>query len=29
KSVLPESLRAREAPNDRKPLAEVALEGGF
>lgn len=28
-SVLPEGLRGREAPNDRKPLAEVALEGGF
>jgi nitroreductase len=28
-SVLPESLRARETPNSRKPLGEVALEGGF
>lgn len=28
-SVLPEGLRGREAPSDRKPLAEVALEGGF
>ncbi|MDH4438793.1 MAG: nitroreductase family protein [Rhizobium sp.] len=28
-SVLPEGLRARETPNDRKPLSEVALEGGF
>ena len=28
-SVLPEGLRGREAPNDRKPLAEVVLEGGF
>jgi nitroreductase len=28
-SVLPEGLRSRETPNDRKPLAEVALEGGF
>ncbi len=28
-SVLPEGLRGREAPSDRKPLAEVVLEGGF
>jgi nitroreductase len=28
-SVLPEGLRGRENPNDRKPLADVALEGGF
>ncbi|KQW27816.1 nitroreductase [Rhizobium sp. Root274] len=28
-SVLPEGLRARETPSARKPLAEVALEGGF
>ncbi len=28
-SVLPEGLRGREAPNDRKPLAEVVLEGSF
>lgn len=26
---LPESLRAREEPNDRKPLAEIAAEGAF
>lgn len=26
---LPEDLRAREAPNDRKPLDEVAVEGRF
>ena len=26
---LPEMLRTREAPNARKPLAEVAFEGGF
>lgn len=26
---LPESLRKREAPNDRKPLSETAFEGGF
>ena len=26
---LPELLRAREAPNGRKPLAEIAFEGGF
>jgi len=26
---LPEKLRARETPSDRKPLAEIALEGGF
>ena len=26
---LPEALRAREAPNGRRPLAEIALEGGF
>ena len=26
---LPEPLRAREAPNGRRPLAEIALEGGF
>ena len=29
KAMLPESLQAREAPNDRRPLAEIALEGGF
>lgn len=26
---LPEPLRAREKPNERKPLAETAMEGGF
>ena len=26
---LPEQLRAREAPSDRKPLSELAFEGGF
>ena len=26
---LPEALRAREAPNDRKPLAETVFEGRF
>ena len=26
---LPEATRAREAPNGRRPLAEIALEGGF
>lgn len=26
---LPEGYRAREAPNDRRPLAEVAFEGAF
>lgn len=26
---LPEVLRAREAPNGRRPLADIALEGGF
>ena len=29
KSMLPEATRARELPNDRKPLSELALEGGF
>jgi nitroreductase len=27
--VLPERLRAMEAPNDRRPLHEIVLEGGF
>jgi len=26
---LPEELRKREQPSDRKPIAEIALEGGF
>ena len=26
---LPEALKKREAPNDRKPLSEIAFEGGF
>ncbi|RAH97379.1 nitroreductase family protein [Acuticoccus sediminis] len=29
KSLLPEKLAARETPSDRKPLAELAFEGGF
>jgi nitroreductase len=29
KSLLPESLRAREQPNDRLPLAQLAGEGHF
>lgn len=29
KEALPEGLRSRETPNDRKPLSEVALEGHF
>ena len=29
KSKLPEMLQAREAPSPRKPLAEIAFEGGF
>lgn len=28
-SLLPEKLAAREQPSDRRPLAELALEGGF
>ena len=28
-SKLPEALRAREAPSPRKPLGELAFEGGF
>lgn len=28
-ATLPEDLRAREAPNDRRPLSELAFEGGF
>lgn len=26
---LPEDLRQREQPSDRKPIAEIAMEGGF
>jgi nitroreductase len=29
KESLPEPLQAREAPNQRKPLNEIILEGGF
>ena len=29
KSRLPEMLQAREVPSPRKPLAEIAFEGGF
>ena len=29
KATLPEGLRAREEPSPRKPLAEIAFEGGF
>ncbi len=29
KSILPEQMQAREVPNDRKPLHEIAFEGGF
>jgi nitroreductase len=29
KTLLPEALQAREFPSDRKPVAEIALEGGF
>ena len=28
-SILPEQLRDREAPSGRKPLSELAFEGGF
>ncbi len=28
-ATLPDQLRAREAPNDRKPLREIIFEGGF
>jgi nitroreductase len=27
--ILPEPLRPRERPSDRRPLAEIAFEGGF
>jgi nitroreductase len=29
KTLLPEALQAREFPSPRKPLAEIAFEGGF
>ena len=29
KSILPEAVAAREVPNDRIPLAQVAMEGSF
>lgn len=29
KAVLPEGLQARELPNDRLPLAQIAAEGGW
>ncbi len=29
KSILPDAIQAREAPSPRKPVSEVALEGGF
>ncbi len=29
KSMLPESIAARESPNDRLPLATIAMEGSF
>lgn len=29
KSILPEALQAREAPSDRKPLAELVFHGRF
>lgn len=29
KSTLPEALQAREQPSNRKPLTELAFEGGF
>lgn len=28
-ATLPEALRARERPSDRRPLSELAFEGGF
>lgn len=28
-ATLPDQLRAREAPNDRRPLSETVFEGGF
>ncbi len=29
KSVLPEALQARESPNGRQPLSQLAAEGSF
>ena len=29
KAMLPEQLQAREMPNDRKPLSQIAFEGGY
>jgi nitroreductase len=29
KTLLPEAMQAREFPSPRKPVAEIALEGGF
>jgi hypothetical protein len=29
KTLLPEALQAREFPSPRKPVSEIALEGGF
>ncbi len=29
KATLPEALQAREQPSPRRPLAEIAMEGGF
>ncbi|MBU6449365.1 MAG: nitroreductase family protein [Rhodospirillales bacterium] len=29
KTLLPEALQAREAPSPRKPVTEIAFEGGF
>jgi hypothetical protein len=29
KSILPETIRAREVPNSRNPQADFVFEGGF
>ncbi len=29
KTLLPEMLQAREFPSPRKPISEIAFEGGF
>jgi hypothetical protein len=29
KTLLPEALQAREVPSPRKPVTEIAFEGGF